>query len=252
MTTRKAQVAGCWFIAVALSTSCRADTFHQPTAIATISSTPTNVSNAAKQSDHWFYFAFLLGSPQVRRELGLSHETSVRVLDLLNYATYLNRGGLMTRKESAEQKAEVRKHSPEVLQSRAVELLSPAQQRRLAQINYQRSGPFVLTSFAEVAPQIGVSTEQLKRLQEAATQAYASSLQSRKVRQQSQNALSYAQQQLREQQQIKQSQDEFLHQCRAAITEILTPVQQARLKLLLGAPFDAEHLTYDVQSYSMN
>jgi len=249
MTIKKVQAVGFSFIAVALSTCCLADTFHQP---ATASSAQTNVPNDAKQSGQWLYFAFLLGSPQVRRELGMSHKTSVRVLDLLNYAAYLDRGGLMTRKESDEQQAEIQKHSPALLTGRAVALLSPAQQNRLAQINYQRSGPLVL-SYAEVAAQIGVSPEQLKRLQEAETRAYKSSLQSRKVRQQkSQKALPYAQQQLREQERIKQSRKEFVHQYRSAIAEILTPVQQAHLKLLLGKPFDAEHLTYDVQRYSMN
>lgn len=190
--------------------------------------------------------SFLLGSPQVRKELGLSHSTAVRVLDLLNYAAYLNRGGLMTTAESETLEAERKKNNPEVLQRRAVALLSSEQQNRLAQIGYQRGGPFVFND-AWIVQKIGVSATQQKQIESAQKQILKSYSQSRNASQpvgeaQVSDAVAAA----------KRENDRITQQCRTALLRILTPIQQSRWKALLGTPFSTENIRYDVRRYPMD
>ena len=216
--------------------------------------TTSNLKPKASRTAHWYVFSFLLGSPQVRRELGLSHELSVRVLDLLNYASYLDRGGLMSREEARQQQSESAKHSPGTLRARTVEILMPAQQTRLEQINYQRAGPFILQD-AWVAQQIGVSLAQCQRAEQAQDRAYKNYSRTMKKLQHSSAsspALPTNPSQFRFLEQMQHARDVEIDQCYTALSNVLTMAQKNKLKSFLGKPFNTEHLTYDVRAYSMN
>jgi hypothetical protein len=201
--------------------------------------------------------AFLLGSPQVRRELGLSREKSLRIIQLLNEEARLNRGGVMTSEAAAQLKKQRQKTDPDLLRERALEQLSLAQLERLQQISNQGAAPFLLNN-AGMARKIGASSQQVRRVQKTQEQefkkfqrllkslddAHFAEVKGDKPRAPKKKILE-------RERKRNQLGSEYLQRCRAALTDVLTPEQEARWRALLGKPFN-EKITYDTKSYPMD
>jgi hypothetical protein len=196
--------------------------------------------------------AFLLGSPQVRRELNLSHEKSLRIVGLLNEAARLNRGGVMTLEDVARSKVERQKTDPETLRRRALEYLSPRQLERLQQISNQGAAPFLLNN-SSIARKIGATPSQVRRVQKTQEQEFKRYQRLLKplddehfaeVR----SGSSSGKETLERDRKRNQLAGEYLRRCRAALTDALTPEQEKRWRSLLGEPFTRK-MTYDTRSY---
>jgi hypothetical protein len=202
------------------------------------------------------FSSHLLGSPQVRRELKISHETSIQILNLLNEAARLSQGGVMTYEAAEKLEAERKQTDPTVLRCRALDLLTAAQLDRLEQLNLQQAAPFVLNN-PSVVKKIGASTQQVRRVQAAQKREFdrhqrmLQPLVSEHFAQFGKNPPRESRARAIERdRRIKQLGSEYLHRCRAALLRVLTPAQEARWKALLGAPFNMRQLTYDgVRSY---
>ncbi len=199
-----------------------------------------------------------LGSPEVRRELGISHEVSVLILRDLNEAARLNQGGVMTAEQSRALQAE-RKNSmsPEALQRRAMNRLTPAQKKRLEQIVLQRSDPYVLQDWG-VAQRVGMTRAQYDKLSLIINKAF-------KKRVEAEQALSkrdqswwmkadrkrYAARYAAHERERKQIGDLYRNTVQSAVNRILTPAQKAKWTQMKGKPFVAS-LTTNLKSYPMD
>ncbi len=201
--------------------------------------------------------ADLLGSPQVRRELRLSHQVSLRIVSLLNEANRLNRGGLMIAEESRKLQEERTRASPESLRRQAFETLSPTQKQRLEQIELQRGGPLILEDW-RFAQRIGVSREQHKKLQPVFNRAFQRYV--REIRSLAKSGEGWLFRLDRKRYAAKYAayDREFVRigarrrkAVETAIDRTLSPAQKAKWRALLGKPFRAR-LTYDIKSYPMD
>jgi hypothetical protein len=199
--------------------------------------------------------AFLLGSPQVRRELNLSHDKSLRIVELLNEAARLDRGGVMTFKDAAKLKAEQQKTDPETLRRRALEYLSDRQLERLQQISNQGAAPFLLNN-SSIAREIGATSSQIRRVQKAQEQEFTRYQRLLKPLNEEhfaeiKSGSSSGQKTLERERKRKQLASEYLRRCRAALTNALTPEQEKRWRNFLGKPF-TQKTTYDTKSYPLD
>jgi len=175
---------------------------------------------------------YLLGSPEVRQELGLTHESSLKIRGLLDRANGLNRGGFMTVAESKKLDEERKKFKPEELQRQAAALLTPAQAQRLRQLDLQRIGPHIL-NMEGMPEKLGVSAGVVARVQAAQSKAYPAY---EKGLQTGHGVKANAW---------------YKRECALALESNLTAEQKARLKALVGKPFDLDHLHYDLRSWPM-
>ena len=201
--------------------------------------------------------ADLLGSPQVRRELKISHQVSLRIVSLLNEANRLNRGGLMTLEESRKLQQERTRTSPESLRRQAFEMLSPAQKQRLEQIGLQRGAPFILQDW-RFAQRIGVSREQHRKLQPVFSAAFQRYVREIKALVKSADSWRFRLDRKRYAWKYAAYDREFVrigtrrrNAVQTAIDRTLSPAQKEKWRSLLGKPFRAR-LTYDIKSYPMD
>lgn len=202
--------------------------------------------------------AQLLGSPEIRRELGLSHQTSVLILRDLNEAARLNRGGAMTREAYSALQAE-RKNSPSpaTLSRRAYNRLTPAQQKRLEQIELQRGDPYVLQDWP-LAQRVGLTRARHNELDRIITRAFERRVkaeQSLSERDQSWwmrvDRKKYATRYAAHEREFQQIGKRYTTTVQNATNRILTPQQKAKWKQIKGKPFKTK-LTFDLKSYPMD
>jgi hypothetical protein len=201
--------------------------------------------------------SFLLGSPQVRRELDLSHEKSLQIIQLLNEAARLNRGGTMTFQSATKLKAERQKTDPDVLRRHALEQLSLRQLERLEQISNQGAAPFLLNN-SGIARKIGASPQQIRRVQKTQEQEFKKFQHLLKplndehfAEVRGDKPVASKKKILERERRRNQLGSEYLRRCRAALINVLTPDQEKRWRDLLGKPF-TEKITYDTKSYPMD
>ena len=202
--------------------------------------------------------AQLLGSPQIRRELGLSHQTSVLILRDLNEAARLNRGGVMTSEANRDLQAEREKSpSPEVLSRRAINRLTPAQKKRLEQIELQRGDPFVLQNW-RIAQQIGMKRTQYDAFNRVTDRAFKRKVQAEQSLFQRDkswwmqaNRKKYAARYAAHESEQKRIGAHYLATVKNALNQILTPAQKAKWVQIKGKPF-GDKLTSDLQSYPID
>lgn len=199
-----------------------------------------------------------LGSPQIRRELGLSHEISVLILRDLNEAARLNQGGAMTLEQNRALQAE-RKNSPspQELSRRAMNRLTPAQKKRLEQIELQSGDPFVLQDW-RVAQRVGMTSARYNELSRIITKASG-----RRVK--AEEALferdlswwmkadrkKYAARYAAHEREFNRIGQRYRATVQNAVNRILTAQQKAKWKQIKGKPFKAK-LTSDIKVYALD
>ncbi len=201
--------------------------------------------------------ADLLGSPQVRRELGLSHAISLRVVGLLSEAGRLGRGGVMSREEWHGLQEARKRTSPESLRRAAMNLLSPRQKQRLEQIELQHGGPFLFEDF-RFAQRIGVSKAQHQKLQPVFTRSFRRYVREIRSLAKESDSWRFRLDHKRYAPKYAAYDREFVrigmrrrNAVETAVNRTLSPAQKARWRSLVGKPFRAR-LTYDIKSYPMD
>lgn len=200
--------------------------------------------------------ASLLGSPQVRRELGLSHENSVLILRDLNETARLSQGGI-SYNAAPPKHAKTPALSAADLQRRAMNRLTPAQKQRLEQIELQMGDPFVLQNW-KVAQRVGLSRAQHDELSRIIDRAFKRRVSAENVlfkRDQSWwmqvDHKKYAARYAAHDRQYRRIGDRYRMTVQTAADRILTPTQKAKWAQIKGKPFKAK-LTFDVKSYPID
>ena len=201
--------------------------------------------------------ADLLGSPQVRRELGLSHANSLRIVSLLNESNRLNRGGLMSHEDWRKLQEERTRTSPESLRRQAFEMLSPTQKQRLEQIELQRGGPLILEDW-RFAQRVGVSREQHQKLLPVFARSFERYVREIRSLARSGDRWRFRLDRKRYAWKYAAYDREFVRigerrrkAVQTAIDRTLSPAQKAKWRSLVGKPFRTR-LTYDIKSYPMD
>lgn len=199
----------------------------------------------------------LLGSPQVRKELGIAHPLAVRIVHNLNEAARLNRGGVMSAEEYRQLQAEQKRTPPEVFENQVMDWLSPTQKRRLEQIELQRGSPFIFEDW-RFARRVGLSRQQHRRLQPIFDKAARRSFKEQDRLFKSNlswygrvDRKRYAAKYVAYEREFERIGNRRKTTVEAALARSLTPTQKAKWQTLLGKPFRA-HLTYDTKSYPMD
>lgn len=204
----------------------------------------------------------LLGSPQVRRELKISHAASLRILHNLNLVTRANSGGTMTMEQYRQHRAFQKRVDAKALNREVLALLSPSQKRRLEQIGLQQIGAYIwVSSWARstAARRMGfskVQQEEIQRVDNREFKRYVRGVQTlsrdgdkwRGRLDKKRYAAKYA---------AYDRQFERLGERRSSVlrrtTErVLTARQKAIWKAMLGKPFNLKTLTYDTEIYASN
>ncbi len=199
----------------------------------------------------------LLGSPQVRRELKLSHATSLQILHNLNLVARANAGGAMTREQAQKQRALRQSVDAKAVYEQTRNLLFAAQKQRLQQLNWQFAGDHIWAD-PEVRRRLKLTAAQyneLLRIDERSGKAYGRGLQKLAAdnpawsgADRKHHAAKYAAYD-RQFEALGARRSRYV---RAAVERVFTARQKAEWKTLLGAPFDLRHLRYDTESYPRN
>jgi hypothetical protein len=187
---------------------------------------------------------FFLNSPQVRRDLGLSHADSVKITSMLAEADELD-GHLWGPPPSPKVIDELRKkHSSADLRKQVAEMLTPAQNHRLWQLEWQQDAPWLIND-PEMAKRIGASAVQVKRIRDTQQRAFTIYNQAlNRGNLETKNSKSNAEQQ-RINARSRAATERYNSVCLASVHSVLTPSQRVRMKLLLGKQFDFDHLRFD-------
>ncbi|RYX81546.1 hypothetical protein EON83_23590 [bacterium] len=199
----------------------------------------------------------LLGSPQVRRELGISHDLAGRILNNLNEAARLNQGGVMMQQQFEQLQTERKATPPETLERQIMTWLSPAQKQRLEQIELQRGGPFIFEDW-RFAQRVGLSLEQHKKLNLIFSAAFQRELKAAQALSKANKSWfgvldhkRYASKYSNYYRKLENFGKQRQLTIESALNHSLTQTQKAKWRALLGKPFRAR-LSYDVKSYPMD
>lgn len=188
-----------------------------------------------------------LGFRQMRRELGLSHEVSVKILEALNNDAELHSGGLMSRemyKESQKKKEQLRRQAPpEGYARKALSYLTPAQKKRLDQIQTQHGWPYAFEDF-RFAQRVGVTKEQYRKMGPSLHRVSACWLQEVQSFWKSNNQWYFKLDRKRNARRfaaagetMRRIGERRLEEERAIVLSSLTETQRAKWKVLCGKPF---------------
>ena len=200
----------------------------------------------------------LLGSPQVRRELEISHATSLQILHNLNLVARANAGGAMTLEQAKKQRALRESVDDKAVYQQTRDLLSPSQKQRLQQLNWQYVGNHIWSS-EEARRRLKLTASQHQELLQTdkrSSKIYIRDVQAlfeanrswRGVTGKKRYAAKYAAYD-RQFQDLGERKSRVLS---ATVQRIFTPQQKTTWKAMLGRPFDMRHLRYDTEVYAMD
>lgn len=207
------------------------------------------LSNGARANVH------LMGSPQVRRELKVSHAVSLQILYNLNLVARANAGGAMTQEQFQKQRALQQSVDAKAVYEQTMHLLSGAQKQRLQQLNWQSIGDHIWSD-PEVRRRLKLTATQhneLLQADERSSKIYVRGVQKLfkdnrdwyGTADRKRHAAKYAAYQRQfEVLGVRSSRD-----LRAVVQRVFTARQKAEWKKLLGQPFDMRHLRYDTEIY---
>jgi len=196
---------------------------------------------------------YLLGSPQIRRELKIPHATALKIRHALDMIAESGRGGIVDGEQAAKQRAFARSVNPQALHREIAGYLSAAQKQRLREIGYQMAGPHIYGN-AYLTQRIGLSKSQLQRLlavDQKEGKRYARGVRAlveanrswRGTLDPQRHRAKYAAYN-RKFQRLGEIKNDSIAR---AVNHTLTPAQKARWKMLLGKPFNRRNLTRDIR-----
>ena len=200
----------------------------------------------------------LLGSPQVRRELKISHATSLQILHNLNLVARANSGGFMNREQAQKQRALRARVDDKAVYQQTLALLSPSQKQRLQELAWQSIGNHIWSS-QEARQRLKLTAAQhqeLLQIDEREGERYARGIEALMESNRDWYGVvdrkRYATQYAAHDRQFQRLGERKSRILSAAVQRIFTPQQKVIWKTMLSQPFDMRHLRYDTESYPMN